>query len=77
MFRFRHAAVLVAALAFSACSEADTATSPSGSGTRDTPVAGGPRPPGPGFPGGTSRWRRHHEHGRHHVDPSARHDRRW
>ena len=51
MFRFHHAAALVAALAFAACSEADTLTAPSGTGTRDNPVPSGPRIPG--FPGGT------------------------
>ncbi|HKT61530.1 MAG TPA: hypothetical protein VJQ46_15855 [Gemmatimonadales bacterium] len=52
MFRHRLATALVAALAFTACSQADTLTAPSGSPTRDTPVPGGPRTPG--FPGGSS-----------------------
>jgi hypothetical protein len=50
MFRLRLAAALVAAVAFTACSEADSLTAPSGTGTHDTPVPGGPRVPG--FPGG-------------------------
>jgi hypothetical protein len=52
MFRYRLAAALVAALALAACTNADNLTAPSGTGTRDNPVPGGPRLPI--FPGGSS-----------------------
>ena len=41
----RIAAALVTALILSACSDPNSLTAPSGSGTRDTPVPGGPRTP--------------------------------
>jgi hypothetical protein len=50
--RFRFATALIAVLALTACSEADTLTGPTGTGTRDTPVPDGPRDTG--FPGGSS-----------------------
>jgi hypothetical protein len=51
MFRLRLATALIAVLALTACTEADNLTAPTGTGTRDTPVPGGPRT---GQPGGTS-----------------------
>jgi hypothetical protein len=52
MLRIRLATALVAVLALAACSQADTLTGPGGTGTRDTPVPGGPRDSG--LPGGSS-----------------------
>ena len=55
MSRLRLATALLAVLALTACNQADNLAGPSsgtGTGTRDVPVAGGPRTDG--FPGGTS-----------------------
>ena len=53
MSRLRLATAMLAALALTACSKGDSLTGPTGTGTRDTPVPGGPRDGGlPGTSGG-------------------------
>src|SRR5882724_834685 len=53
MSRLRLATAILAALALTACSKGDSLTGPTGTGTRDTPVPGGPRDGGlPGTSGG-------------------------